>query len=139
MAALTKDRNTPSRGAGRVIPIPVAASTEIFAGGGVCVNAAGFAVPASDTSGLIPMGLCKKGVDNSSGSNGDKTVLVYQVGTFEMVASGMAQSNVGDVVYWSDDQTVAASTTNSIKAGQIVAFTSATKVEVAIDDATLAA
>ncbi len=137
MAALTADRNTINRGAGRIMEIPVAASTTIYAGGGVCVLATGYAVPAADTAGHITMGVAATAADNSAGSAGDINVLVYQEGTFEFVAAGQTQANVGDLVYWSDDQTVAdaGTTTNDIPAGKIVKFISATAVEVLIDSA----
>lgn len=46
MTALTKDRNTKRRD-GVQYSDPVAASTKVFAGALVCINASGFAVPAA--------------------------------------------------------------------------------------------
>lgn len=125
MAALTKDRNTKSRGEkARKIVYPVAAATKIYCGAGVAVNAAGYAVPASDTAGLlagdIAGGRAEAQVDNSAGAAGDLYIEVAR-GVFAFNASGLAQANIGDQVTWVDDNTVglASATTNDIVAGYL--------------------
>lgn len=119
MAALTKDRDTRSRGEkARKKVLPVAAATRIFAGAGVCVNAAGYAVPAGDTAGLITWGRAEAQVDNTAGAAGDLYIEVA-AGVFAWNASGLTQANIGDRVTWVDDNTVglAAATTNDVDAG----------------------
>ncbi len=66
MSALTRDRATPYR-EGIEVEYPVAANTKIYAGSLVCVNAAGYAVPAADTSGYRFAGVALEQVDNSGG------------------------------------------------------------------------
>lgn len=121
MAALTKERNTRSRGEkARKVVVPMAATTKIFAGAGVCITAAGYAVPAADTAGLITWGRAEQTIDNSAGAAGDLYIEVAK-GVFAWNASGLAQANIGDVVTWVDDNTVglAAATTNDINAGTL--------------------
>jgi len=121
MAPLAKDRNTRSRGEKtRKVVLPVAAATKIFCGAGVCVNAAGYAVPASDTAALITWGRAEAQVDNTLGAAGDLYIEVSK-GVFAFDASGLAQANIGDPVTWVDDHTVglAAATTNDIAAGTL--------------------
>lgn len=67
--ALTKDRNTKRRD-GKQFNDPVAASTRIFAGSLMCLNAAGDAVPGSVSTTLKARGVAQEQVDNLSGAAG---------------------------------------------------------------------
>lgn len=115
------DRNTQMMDA-EIIAFSVAASTTIEAGKLVAVNAAGYAVEAADTAGLIVHGRAEEKVDNSSGSNGDKTVKVRRNKAFKYAnSSGNAATiaNIGDNLYVEDDETVSTDGgTNSIVAGK---------------------
>lgn len=133
MGALTKDRNT-ERKDGILVPYPVAAGVKIYAGGMVCLNAAKYAVPGADVAGLVLLGKSEEYVDNSTGANGDLTVLVYRKKSFEFACAGMTQADEHKPVFIADDQTVALSTTNHIPAGIILEFSSATSVWVDIED-----
>ncbi|MFZ5448613.1 MAG: hypothetical protein ACOZFS_08275 [Thermodesulfobacteriota bacterium] len=128
MAGLTRDRATPYR-EGIEVEYPVATNTKIFAGSLVCVNAAGYAVPASDTSGLHFAGVALEQVDNSGGSNGGQTVKLRRAGVFEFDAVSITQAMVGTEMFATDDHTFddTAGTTNDIKVGQLVKYVSATK------------
>lgn len=116
------------------VPLPVKASNKIYQYTEVCVDANGFAVMASDTSGLIHLGYSiSPDVDNSAGSSGDKSVNVvlnpldrYR----EFDCSSATQAWVGDLVSFVDDHTVGlqAAQTNDICAGRVVQYLSATKV-----------
>ena len=121
MAALTEDRNTEMRSTGDRWLIKVEASTVIYNGSLVSVNSAGFAIPAADTATTKCVGVADGGADNSSGANGDVSVCVKE-GTHKWensAGSALDQSNVGRLALVEDDQTVAASTTNSIVAGYV--------------------
>lgn len=111
MSALTSSKNIDQLGSdGFKHALKVAASTKIYAGGHVCVNAAGYAVPMTATTGLQAMGVASETVDNTSGAAGDKTVPVVEgVFKFKNSSSGdlIAQANINDTVYGVDDQTVA--------------------------------
>lgn len=128
MSALTRDRATPYR-EGIEIEYPVAANTKIYAGSLVCVNAAGYAAPAADTSGYQLAGVALEQVDNSDGSDGGKIVRVRRAGVFEFDAVSISQDKVGAAMYAADDHTFddAAGLTNDIKAGLLVKYVSATK------------
>jgi hypothetical protein len=128
MSALTRDRATPYR-EGIEVEYLVAANTKIYAGSLVCVNAAGYAVPAADTSGYRFAGVALEQVDNSSGSGGGMNVRVRRAGVFEFDAGSITQDMVGAPMYATDDHTFddVAGSTNSIKVGLLTKFVSATK------------
>ncbi len=128
MAALTKDRATSYR-EGVEIDFPVAATTKIYAGSLVCVNASGYAVPAADTAGLKFIGVALQQMDNSTGANGDKSLRIRRTGVFEFDAASITQAMVGDSMYAVDDHTFddAAGPTNDVKVGVLVKYASATR------------
>jgi hypothetical protein len=125
MSALTRDRATPYR-EGIEIEYPVAANTKIYAGSLVCISAAGYAVPAADTSGYRFAGVALEQVDNSAGG---KSVRVRRAGVFEFDAVSITQDMVGAAMFAADDHTFddAAGPTNDIKVGLLVKYVSATK------------
>lgn len=107
MPALTQDRNTPQR-FGDTFNHPVAASSVIFAGSMVVLNAAGDAVPGSTATGLKAVGRAEQYVDNSGGSAGDKSIDARK-GTFRFDNDGsIDRTHIGGKAYIVDDQTVAA-------------------------------
>ena len=128
MAALTRDRATPYR-EGIEVEYSVAANTKIYAGSLVCVNAAGYAVPAADTSSFRFAGVAMEQVDNSGGSNGGQSVRLRRSGVFEFDAVSITQAMVGTDMYAADDHTFddSAGPTNDIKVGRLVKYVSATK------------
>jgi len=132
MAAATADRNTP-RTDGQIQEYPVAASTKIYKGTGVILNASGYAVPAADTVSTLPIGIAVEKVDNSSGANADLKVRVFKVGTFLVNKASAVAADLGKQTYWTDDNTVALSSTNSIKAGTITEITTSATVRIRID------
>lgn len=130
MAALTTDRDTPSKGA-RHVSIPVAASTKIYAGSMVAVNASGYAVPASATAALKVIGRADGLADNSAGANGAISVLVGRDEAYlwENATAGDAvvQANMLRNCYVLDDNTVAGVDGSGARpvAGTVVAIESA--------------
>lgn len=113
---------------------PVAAATIIYAGSMVCLNAAGNAVPASDTAALTKFGIATDLVDNSAGAAGDLYVTVQRTGVVQFAHTGAAPTNGLDV-YAVDDQTVAvaATTTNDVQIGKAVGLGASSLVWVDID------
>lgn len=106
MPALTQDRNTPQR-FGDTFNHSVAASSVIFAGSIVVLNAAGDAVAASTATGLKTVGRAEQYVDNSGGAAGDKAVDVRK-GTFRFENDGsIDRTDIEGTAYIVDDQTVA--------------------------------
>ena len=131
--ALTANRYDERFAAGWQLPLPVAANTRIFKGGFVCLNAAGYLVPASDTAGLRCVGVARDGSDNSTGNAGDKAVVVVTQGSIIVGKSGAVNADLGKTAFCLDDETVALGTTNSITAGLIVAVEDSTHVRVRYD------
>lgn len=108
--ALTSDRNTPYKD-GELLPVPVAAGAECFAGGIAVADANGYAAPGSTATGLTYLGRFDEYVDNTGGADGDKTVNVRRGKAFRWSNSGsdpVAQANFGQTCYIEDDETVAA-------------------------------
>lgn len=135
MSALTEDKQIELQD-GAELDYPVAASTKIYGGALVAVNAGGYALPGSDTSGLIFQGIAMSQQDNSSGANGDKRIVLKRKGLIKVVmGTAITQANVGDSVCLDDDQTVdlAANTTNDIPCGKIVQFIDTTHAWIDIE------
>lgn len=116
------------------LALPVAASTTIYKGSMVCADADGYAVPASDTSGLSNViGIADETVDNSAGSDGDLSVVVVTGRRWILTASSIGQDDVGATMYVVDDETVDETDPgNGIRAGVLTRYISATSGEVAI-------
>lgn len=134
MADITARRADVDHQQGVVIPIKAAAEA-IYEGALVEVNSSGYAANAGDDSGAVFAGVCDKTVDNSGGSAGDLDCLVRTGGVVKVSAAfSAAQSNVGDEVTLSDNQTVdlAANTTNDVTCGRIVEVVSSSVVRVAL-------
>lgn len=108
MAALTKDRNTPER-SGKDFQFPVAATTRIFAGSLVVLDA-GAAKPGATATGLVAVGRADAHADNRLGGAGDMSVQV-RTGVFRFANSASADeialADVGADAWIVDDQTVA--------------------------------
>jgi len=135
MAALSSDRNT-EYSLGDLLAIPVAGSTEIFAGSLVCTDSGGYAVPGADTAGYTFEGVATEHVDNSAGSAGDKRAIVRRRGRYHFdCASPLNQASMSGEVCVSDDQTVAddSDVTNGIACGRIDKIESDGSVWISID------
>lgn len=124
MAALTADKARAASGTPYGFPADVAASTTIFLGSLCAFNAAGFLVPATDTAALAIAGIAKASCDNSSGANGDKSVVVQRGLISEIAHSALVQADCGKNVFVEDDNSVTdgAGATNDLKAGTLVGF-----------------
>lgn len=106
---LTKDRNTLRRD-GVQFNDPVAASTRIFAGSLVCLNAAGNAVPGSLSATLKVRGVAQEQVDNRDGAAGALRIETRR-GVFQFANSAstdeITRADIGSECFIVDDQTVA--------------------------------
>ena len=133
MAALAADYEIHEK-EGNVIEMPVVASDIIYKGAMVKINAAGYAEPMAAEAGAFMAGIALEQQDNSSGSAGDLDVLIRTEGVFLMTSAGLAQADVGSLVYASDDQTVSTvQGANEIQVGRIVKYVSATQAWVKIN------
>jgi predicted RecA/RadA family phage recombinase len=118
---------------GIIVSVPVKASTTIYKEGMLVDKGTGFAEPGTDGSGYILIGVAMEGCDNSAGADGAKTVRVWKTGVFEYTKASAAQTDLGTAVYVHDDQTVGASSTNSVLAGYVAKYVDSTHVGVRID------
>jgi len=137
MTALAADKKVESR-AGVEISIPVINADIIYAGANVCVNASGYALPGSDTAGLIFEGVSREYVDNSLGDAGALNVLLLRRGLIKMeFQTAISIANVGDNVFLVDDQLVdlTANVTHKIFCGVIAEYIDTTHAWVDIEPA----
>lgn len=118
MAALTEPFNAPEL-PNKFFDPPVKASTKLYAGGMGATDASGWAVPASDTAGLIVHGRTEADADNSGGSNGDITCHLRKgvFGYNNSTTNALTKANVKQTVFVEDDNTVASTSTNKVVAG----------------------
>ena len=116
----------------------VAATEKIFGGALTCVNAAGYALEGSDTAGLIFQGIAMEQKDNSSGANGDLSIVLRRRGLVKVImGTAITIANVGDNVFLVDDQTVdlTANVTNNIFCGIIAGYIDTTHAWIDIEPA----
>ena len=105
--ALIADRNTPRR-YWELYQDPVAASTKIFAGSLVVLNATGYAAPGSTATGLVARGLAEEQIDNSAGADGDLSINIRS-GCFQFKNdASINRTHIGGTAYIVDDETLAA-------------------------------
>lgn len=134
MTALSAARATVKQDA-TTIAYPMSASA-IYIGAKVCIDSSGYAVEASDATGLSnvvgvavasnPGDAAAGLVDNSAGAAGDKTIMVESGKSFLFAATSITQAMVGDPMYVVDDQTFDETSTNRVFAGVLTKFVSTT-------------
>ena len=132
MTAITARKDTRRQEAVR-LPFPVEENTKIPEGALVSVNAAGYAVNASDTASERVVGVACETADNTGGADGAIDVIVWTDGAHSFVSGFSATiANVGDKVFAVDNQTVdlAATTTNDVLVGVVVGVESSSQVRV---------
>lgn len=104
--------------------VPVAASTTIYSGALVCVNASGNAIPAADAANARVIGRAQETVVNT-GLAGALTITVKRgvFGFKNSASQACTNAHVGRRVFVADDETVQSATgTNSVIAGLMVGF-----------------
>ena len=109
MTALTQDRNSRRRDGNQVEP-PVAATTRIWGGSIVCINAGGYAVPGATATTLKAVGVAEGRADNSAGVAGAIRVRCRKgphLFANSAAADAIALADVGADCFIVDDQTVA--------------------------------
>lgn len=119
MTALTANYDA-ERKDGILVAYEVAARTVIYKGALVCLNAAGYAVPAADQPGLTFVGVAYDRGDNAAGDDGDVSARVWKDGSFRVAMNSPRLADLGAPAYVVDDNTVALAAANSVLAGTIV-------------------
>jgi hypothetical protein len=132
MTALAKDRNTKCRHLDYVLSVEVEAGEILYGGALVTRDTDGYAMPAQDTANHEVCGVSKRKYDNSAGADGAIRAEVDQ-GIFAYATTGanaLTKADEGGLAYVLDDQTIvrAAGTTNSVIAGKIVEWVSASEI-----------
>lgn len=117
MTALSGDRNTPQR-SGDTREFGAAAAIVLYAGAMGAVNAAGYAVPVTEATGLKGAGRVERRVDNAGGAAGALRVVI-RAGIFRYANSAstdaITQADIGADCYGVDDQTVAKTSATSTR------------------------
>lgn len=124
MAALAADRNVPSKGLGDVKAYLVKASTTIYKGSMVSLDANGQALPSADTTLTHCIGVSLENV--VQGSSVTKYVRVASGRHFLLPTGTIASTDLGKSVYISDSATVALTDTNAIFVGKLDEFVTTT-------------
>ena len=132
MAALTAGRKVITKKidkdhGGFVSDYTIAASTTIYEGAFVRMDAGGDIEGAGSTSVEPCLGIALETVDNSAGSDGDKTCKVLVGGIIEHDVASTTVANIGDVCYCADDQTLNLTVTTNELCGWIINFISGDK------------
>lgn len=121
------------RSDGRRRSYPVAASTTLYEGTFVFINASGYADDDTATGVNGFAGIAVKECDNSAGSAGDKYVEVWTEGDFEVTGTGFAQTDVGMPIYADDNYACVVSLgSTSVRIGRVSSYVSSTKHIVSI-------
>jgi hypothetical protein len=134
LTALTANHDA-ERKDGILVAYKAAARTVIHKGALVCLNAAGYAVPAADEAGLTFVGVAYERGDNAAGQDGDVSARVWKDGSFRMTMRSPRLENLGAPAYVVDDNTVALSAAHAVSAGTIVEIPADDVVRVLIRNA----
>lgn len=124
MTALAADRNTLEKQGG-LRSIPVAASTLIYAGAIVMVNASGLATKGVTGTALTAAGVAEARADNSAGIASAINVRVRRgIFCFDNSASAdaIAEKDIGATVYVVDDHTVALTSNSAARSAAGTVF-----------------
>lgn len=132
MSALTTDYEAKRRDCEFQI-YPVKANAIIYKGALVVDKGNGYAEPGADGSGYLFLGVAIEAVTGGT-SDGSKEIRVYKDGSYEYHKASAGQTDIGTVMYIHDDNTVGASSTNSIACGTVVEYVDSTHVRVMIDN-----
>ena len=129
MAALTANLTT-RRKEGSVLSYPCMVDI-VYRGSFVCIDSTGYLQPLLNELSEVFAGVASEKVDNSAGAAGDKACQVYTEGVLYFVGTGFAQTDLGALVFGTDDQTVSLTPSN-VCVGRLVEFVSSTEVGVNI-------
>jgi hypothetical protein len=118
---------------GVVHSAPVIASDIIYRGAIVMYSTTGYLAPAATGAGNIFAGISEEEIDNSAGAAGDLNCRYKKEGCYLLTGAGLAQTDIGEFVYASADDTITKTSTNNPMVGQIVEYVSATQVWVKLE------
>lgn len=128
--AVTANQINKAQGARRRQRVPLAAE-KVYQGTFLYRNSSGYGTGTSGTNTFA--GIVVETVDNSGGSAGDLACEVYQEGVFELPLGSAAITDLGALVYGTDNYTLTKTASTNPKIGRIVEWVSTGIVRVAID------
>ncbi len=133
MTALSNSYDA-GRKEGALVLYPLGAGVQVYKGSLLAVApGTGLAQPASDSAGLVFVGVAYEGANNTGGAAGAKSIRVLKTGVFTYAKAGAVQTDVGKTAFTVDDATVStAATTDSIACGTVVSA-GGTSVQIRID------
>jgi hypothetical protein len=108
--ALTADLNYETVNPTEVLAIPAGGADTLYKGAIVCIGTDGYIKVPADGAGELNLGICKKQVV-AAGAHAE--YVEVETGRFWLAHSGAAQTDVGTLVYPTDDATLAHSGTAS--------------------------
>ena len=134
MTALASAHET-RRKDGALVRYPVGAGVHVQKGGLLTVaSATGLAQPASDSAGVVFIGVAYEEADNRGGMAGAASVRVLKTGVYTYAKAAAVQGDVGKAAFAVDDGTVStAATADSIACGVVVGVADASSVQIRID------
>lgn len=138
MTATTLDRNTPEiYDDGLLPPIPLTASTKIPLGAIVMVvSGTGTALNGANTASGVVMGIAPQTVDTALGH----TKCPVKRGRFWFANDGsLTAANIGQMAEVIDNQTVGATASQHVKAGEIIGIDSVLGVAIDMTGSTIGA
>ena len=120
---------------GALVLYPLGAGVHIRKGGLLAVaSATGLVQPASDSAGLVFVGVAYEESDNTGGAAGAKSVRVLKTGIYSYAKTGAVQSDTGKTAFLVDDGTVStAPTSDNLACGIVVGVPDAVSVQIRID------
>lgn len=120
--AVTAARKTAERDC-KQISVPVEEDAVIYKGSMVALNAAGYAVPVTESTALNSAGMAEESVDNTGGADGDVRVTI-RYGCFKWTngdaTDAIVRADIGNNAYGVDNSTVSDVSTSRSIVGTIV-------------------
>jgi hypothetical protein len=120
---------------GALVRYPLGAGVYVRKGGLLTVAAAtGLAQPASDSAGVVFIGVAYEDADNTGGAAGAISVRVLKTGVFTYAKTAAVQADVGKAAFVVNDTTVStAATPDSVACGTVVGVPDTLTVQIRID------
>ncbi|MBU0718923.1 MAG: hypothetical protein KJ749_11795 [Planctomycetes bacterium] len=115
---LTANRDVPHYVDQAIRTLQVGSVEHIYKGAFVSVDASGYAAPLA--AGETFMGIAFEECDNSGGDDGDRSIRVYTLGDFDHALGGAAVTDIGALVFASDDATLTLSNVGTSLIGHVV-------------------
>ncbi len=117
---------------GDIIDVLVKASAVIYKGALLVDKGTGYAEPGTNGSGYIFLGVAVESQTGGS-TDGATSVRVYKTGVFQYTKASATQTDLTVAMFIHDDQTVGATSTNSVACGYVVGIVDSTHVKLRID------